>query len=156
MFRGRGKYASALSAQAWRVSELGGVGASGRRRLVSGTAAPRPLPEAGAPLSGSCVGHSGAGRVAAMGGGTGAGERWTSWNWGGGPSVGDGVAKLGTARLTFCAGSCPFVCPAAVPRAGASCEGSGPRPPDTMSVGFIGAGQLAFALAKGFTAAGRR
>lgn len=75
---------------------------------------------------------------------------------GGGPSVGDGVAKLGTARLTFCAGSCPFVCPAAVPRAGASCEGSGPRPPDTMSVGFIGAGQLAFALAKGFTAAGRR
>uniref|UniRef100_A0A8D0T3I3 pyrroline-5-carboxylate reductase n=1 Tax=Sus scrofa TaxID=9823 RepID=A0A8D0T3I3_PIG len=88
-----------------------------------------------------------------MGGGTGAGERWTSWN-GGGPSVGDGVAKLGTARLTFCAGSCPFVCPAAVPRAGASCEGSGPRPPDTMSVGFIGAGQLAFALARGFTAAG--
>ncbi|XP_029069150.1 pyrroline-5-carboxylate reductase 1, mitochondrial isoform X2 [Monodon monoceros] len=37
---------------------------------------------------------------------------------------------------------------------GASCEGSGRRPPDTMSVGFIGAGQLAFALAKGFTAAG--
>lgn len=28
-------------------------------------------------------------------------------------------------------------------------------PLDTMSVGFIGAGQLAFALAKGFTAAGR-
>lgn len=30
----------------------------------------------------------------------------------------------------------------------------GTGPPD-MSVGFIGAGQLAFALAKGFTAAGR-
>lgn len=46
--------------------------------------------------------------------------------------------------------------PAAAPAAPvpAAREGRG-HASDTMSVGFIGAGQLAFALAKGFTAAGR-
>lgn len=58
---------------------------------------------------------------------------------------------LPTQLLAFhpvCPGcSCP-----AEPEPSAKAVGAGP--PD-MSVGFIGAGQLAFALAKGFTAAGR-
>lgn len=64
------------------------------------------------------------------------------------------MAGPGTAHLTPGAGSCP-VSPAVVPAE----QGPAPRAvgarADTMSVGFIGAGQLAFALAKGFTAAGR-
>ncbi|KAM8944874.1 pyrroline-5-carboxylate reductase 1, mitochondrial isoform 1-T1 [Lycaon pictus] len=54
-----------------------------------------------------------------------------------------------------CPGSCPGSCPVwsavALQR---RCRPGAVGAPDTMSVGFIGAGQLAFALAKGFTAAG--
>lgn len=140
---------------------MGGLRAPSRRPPRLSEPFRRPARRSLCPLS-RTVGSSQTGQGAwsnptsELAGGT--GESWTGWDGGGSEEVGAGPAAewpglaLPAQLLALDpAPSRPAVALAAPAPAVRAVGGSS----DNMSVGFIGAGQLALALAKGFTAAGR-